>query len=146
MSILPLLLQLAAIVQLVVGLLALVLTQLLGWKDDLERMPLLMRQVFHVHSWFISLTLAIFAVLTWRFASEMAEGDSGPATWLAGAIGTFWGVRTLLQIVYYSPSHWRGRLGPTVVHIALLLVYGSMSAVYILAASQGRFGDVGGSV
>lgn len=136
MSTLVLLLEVAAIVQMVVAALALFLTQLLGWKHELERVPLLLKQVFHVHSWFISLTLAIFAVLTLRFASEMADGDRGPATWLAGAIGVFWAVRTVLQIVYYSPSHWRGRTGPTVVHIALLLVYGSMSAVYLWAAAR----------
>ena len=135
---LTLLLQVAAIVQLIVASLNLGLTRLLGWKHELERMPPLMSQVFHVHSWFISLTLVIFAVLTWRFASEMAAGDSDVATWLAGAIGTFWGVRTLFQVFYYSPSHWRSRRGPTVVHVVLLLVYGSMSAVYLLAAAQGR--------
>ena len=140
MTTLAVLLQVAAIVQLIVALLNLALTRILGWQHPLQRVPPLMREVFHVHSWFISLTLAIFAVLTWRFASAMVGGESDPATWLAGAIGIFWGVRTVLQVFYYSPSHWRGRPGPTVLHFALLLVYGSMSAVYLLAV-LGGLGD-----
>lgn len=137
MSTLAVLLQVAAIVQFIVALLNLALTRIVGWQHQLQRVPPLMREVFHVHSWFVSLTVAIFAVLTWRFASAMVEGSSEPATWLAAAIGIFWGVRTMLQIFYYSPSHWRGRLGPTVLHVALLLVYGSMSAVYLLAVFGG---------
>ena len=112
MSTLAVLLQVAAIVQFIVALLNLALTRIVGWQHQLQRVPPLMREVFHVHSWFVSLTVAIFAVLTWRFASAMVEGSSEPATWLAAAIGIFWGVRTMLQIFYYSPSHWRGRLGP----------------------------------
>jgi len=125
------LLKVAAAIQAIVSVLNLQLCRWLGWKRELAQVPLLIRQVFHVHSWFISLTLAIFAVLTWRFAADMAEGHQPNATWLATAIGIFWLVRTLVQVAYYSPSHWRGRRGPTVVHIALSVTYGGMSALYL---------------
>ncbi|MHC4107844.1 MAG: hypothetical protein ACYSTY_07155 [Planctomycetota bacterium] len=121
----------AAILQAVVALLNLQLARWLGWKPELARLPPLVRQVFHVHSWFLSLTLAIFAVLTWRFATEMAEGHQPIATWLATAIGVFWLVRTVIQLAYYSPGHWRGRRGPTITHIALFVTYGTMSALYL---------------
>ena len=127
------LLKVAAAIQVAVAVLNLQLAHWLDWKRDLARLPLLIRQVFHVHSWFISLTLAIFAVLTWRFASEMAGGHQPAATWLATAIGMFWLVRTLVQVAYYSPSHWRGRGGPTLANIVLLVTYGGMSALYLIA-------------
>ena len=41
------------------------------WKPDLDRVPLLIREVFHIHVIFISITLSIFALLTWRFADEI---------------------------------------------------------------------------
>jgi hypothetical protein len=129
-------LKVAAAIQAAVALVNLALVRLLNWKDELERQPLLLRQVFMVHLWFISFTVGAFAVLTWRFADEMASGANVVAAWVAGAIGLFWGVRTVLQVIYYSASHWRGRPGRTALHIAVLLTYGGMAVVYLLAAAR----------
>lgn len=131
---LPELLLAAAAGQIFIALLNLFLARLMRWQEDLRRIPLLIREVFHIHSWFISVTLTIFGVLTWRFAREMATGAQPLASWLAAAIGLFWGVRTILQVTYYSSSHWRGQAGRTVIHICLLLAYGGMAATYLIAA------------
>jgi hypothetical protein len=50
----------------------------------------------------VSFTLLIFATLTWRLADVMAAGSERAAVWLAGGIGLFWGIRTLLQWLYYT--------------------------------------------
>ena len=107
---------------------------MLRWRPALSQLPLLPRQVFYVHSLFISVTLGIFAVLTWRFADSMAAGEGALATWLAGGIGAFWGLRALVQVAYYSPRHWLRKPRETAAHIALLLAYGGMSVIYFLAA------------
>ena len=64
----------AAIGQICIACLNFTLIRILRWKEELTRVPLLMREVFHVHVWFISITLLIFALLTWRFTREMAAG------------------------------------------------------------------------
>ena len=51
--------------------------------------------------------------------------------WLGACIGVFWGVRTVLQMTYYSSSHWRGKPGLTLVHVMLLVLYGGLSMVYL---------------
>src|SRR4030095_7423660 len=89
-SVLILLLQIAAIGQLSVAMLNLFLVRLLGWKEELTRIPLLMREVFMVHAWFITVTLAIFGLITWRFAKELADGTNAIGLWLAAGIGIFW--------------------------------------------------------
>jgi hypothetical protein len=127
-------LQAAAVLQLGVALLNLFLVPLLKWKEDLARAPLLLREVFQVHAWFISVTLAIFGLLTWRFAGELATHANAIGAWLAAAVGIFWAIRTVLQITYYSSSHWRGQFGRTVIHNVLLFVYGGMAAIYLWAA------------
>lgn len=127
------LLRAVAIAQLLVAVLNLRLVRLMGWKEDLQKLPLLVREVFHVHCWFISVTLAIFAVMTWRFAAEMAAQSDPAAVWLACAIAVFWGLRTVLQAAYYSSSHWRGKWDKTIAHMALLLIYGAMSVVYLFS-------------
>jgi hypothetical protein len=128
------LLQTAAALQLAVALLNLFLVPLLKWKEALACAPLLLREVFHVHAWFISVTLTIFGLLTWRFAGELAIRANAISVWLATGIGIFWAIRTVLQVAYYSSSHWRGQLGRTIIHILLLFVYGGMAAIYLWAA------------
>jgi len=123
-------LRLAAAAQLGIALLNLALPRLMRWRDDLNRMPLLIREVFHVHAWFISVTLTIFAVMTWRFAGEMTTNAA--CRWLAVGIGLFWALRAMLQLSYYSSSHWRGQVGRTAIHITLLLIYGGFGVVYLL--------------
>ena len=126
-----------AAMQLGIAVLNLFLIRLLKLQEDLARMQLLVREVFRVHAWFISITLAIFGVMTWRFVDEMAGGTNPVCRWLAGGIGSFWAVRTALQVFYYSSTHWRGQLGRTLVHIALLFLYGGLAAVYLWTAFGG---------
>src|SRR5437773_8936813 len=130
------LLRAAAAVQMAVAVLNLGLVRLLKWKDSLEQLPLLLRQVFMVHLWFISLTVAIFGAMTWRFGATMAAGSDAACAWLSGAIGLFWGLRAVIQIAYYSPSHWRRHTRRTILNIGCLLVYGGMSFAYLLATAR----------
>jgi len=128
------LLRIAAAAQLAIALLNLWLVRLLDWKADLDRMPLLLREVFHVHCWFVSITLGIFGVTTLRFADAMAASNNEACRWLTAGIGIFWAVRAMLQVTYYSSSHWRGRVGRTAVHVVLLLVYGGFASAYLWSA------------
>jgi hypothetical protein len=135
-STLRLLLSVSAVLQVAIAILNVGLVRFLKWKDDLDRLPLLLRQVIMAHLWFISLTLAIFGVMTWRFSTEMSTGSGRGSVWLAGAIGLFGAVRAVVQVAYYSASHWRGRAGRTMIHAALILVYGGMGSVYLLVAGR----------
>jgi hypothetical protein len=127
-------LELAAILQAGIAILNLALNRIMRWREDLARMPLLIREVHQVHSWFISITLLLFAVLTWHFAADFAAGTNPVCRWLAAGIAFFWGFRVLLQVVYYSSTHWRGRSGRTLIHISLLAIYGEFALAYLLAA------------
>ena len=131
---LELALRTAAIAQFAVAILNLFLIRIMKWKPDLDRAPLLIREVFCIHVVFISITLSIFAVLTWRFAHEIASAASPLAIWLAVAIGLFWLIRSAMQWLHYSANHWRGDGLRTVIHWALFLGYGAMATVYLAAA------------
>jgi hypothetical protein len=131
---LELFLRIIAAAQVGLAVLSFFLPRILDWKADIERMSLLVREVFVIHSWFISLTLMIWGVLTWRFAHEMAHAPSELSRWLCGAIGAFWGLRCLLQWLHYSPAHWRGIPSRTVIHWACFLGYGLWAGVYAMGA------------
>jgi hypothetical protein len=127
-------LRAAAIAQLAVAILNLWLVRIMKWKPDLDRMPLLIREVFHIHCIFISATLSIFAVLTWRFAGEIASAANPVFVWLATAIGLFWLMRSIMQWSHYSAEHWWGDSLRTVIHWVLFLGYGGLASVYLTAA------------
>jgi hypothetical protein len=127
------LLHTIAAAQIAIAVLNLFLVRLLKWEQELKAMPLLLREVFQVHAWFISVSLLIFGTMTWRFAAELAHGADAIGRWLCAGIGLFWGIRTVLQITYYSSSHWRGQTGRTAIHLGLLLAYGGMALIYLWA-------------
>ena len=133
-SLIPCFLKSAAAMQLGIAVLNLFLVGLLKWKEELRRVPLLMGEVFQVHVWFISMTLALFAAMTWRFAPEIASRANPVCRVLVAGIGIFWALRTLVQIAYYSSNHWRGKPGRTIIHCVLLLIYGGFAGLYLWSA------------
>ena len=135
-------LYIAAAAQLSVAVLNLFLVRIMKWEEEVARMPQLVREVFHVHAWFITITLAIFGVVTIRFAGELAAGTNSLGRWLAAGIGIFWLIRWLMQFFYYDSSHWRGKRAETIVHIVLIFLYGSLAGVYLLTAFQGQPANV----
>ena len=133
---LELLLRLGALAQLGVAVLNLFLVRIMKWERDLVSAPLLIREVFQIHIYFISITLAIFGALTWRFAHDFATGAQPICVWLAAGIGVFWAVRSLMQWSHYSTVHWRGDLLRTVIHWMLFLGYGALATVYLISATR----------
>jgi hypothetical protein len=129
-------LKAAAAGQAVVALVNLGLVPLLNWRQELQRMPTLLREVFQVHKVFISVTLACFAAWTWRFADAFAAGDP-MGRWICGGIGIFWLLRAVAQVACYSPAHWRGQAGRTAIHLLLLAVYSGWALLYLAAAWTG---------
>jgi hypothetical protein len=131
---LELFLRLAALAQLGVVVLNLFLIRLMNWRRDLNAMRLLIREVFQIHVYFISITLAIFGAVTLRFAREIANAAQPICVWLAVGIGSFWAIRSVMQWTHYSAVHWRGDRVRTLIHWALFLGYGAFAAVYFTAA------------
>ena len=119
--------------QLAIAVLNLYLVRLLSWKEELDGMSPLLREVFNVHKHFISITLVLFGVLTLGFADELAEGSNELGRWLALGIGIFWGIRAVMQWTYYSWDHWRGKPGRTVIQWVLTICYGGCALVYFTA-------------
>lgn len=132
-ELLPLLLLLCAIAQGGIAILNFFLNRLLHWEEPIAAMPLLVRQVFIIHGWFIGITLGLFATLTWRFGPELHATPLG--RWLAAGIAIFWGLRTVLQVTFYSAEHWRGQPRRIVIHILLLCGYGGFALVYGVTAA-----------
>ncbi len=127
-------LRLAAGGQLFIAILGPMIPHLLNWREPIARMPLLVREVFWVHTFFIGLTCAIFGLITWVFAADIAHPAHDMMRWFAFAVGLFWGIRCVMQWTFYSSAHWRGLADKTLAHWALFLGYGAFTVTYFLAA------------
>lgn len=125
----------AATGQTLIAVLNFCLPRIMRWQADLEKLPLLVREVFHVHAWFISITLLLFASLTFRFAGELPQLALG--RWLCLGIAVFWGIRTIIQVGFYSSAHWRNHRLRLAIHLLLLAVYGGFTIVYGIAGLGG---------
>jgi hypothetical protein len=127
-------LRLAAFGQLIIAGLGPWVATLLNWHADMAKLPLLLREVFWVHTWFIALTCGIFAAITWRFARDIAAAVHPMMRWWSAAIALFWTIRVTMQWTYYSAEHWVGKGPETAVHWTLFFGYGAFAITYWLAA------------
>ena len=70
-------------------------------KHNLSSVPGFLRQVFYVHWFYIVLIVALFAVLCFAFAPELA-GGSALGRFLSAFIAGFWLLRLALQWFFYD--------------------------------------------
>ena len=108
----------------------------LRWREELARVSLVNRQIFQVHTAFIVLILAMFAVLLLTSADALLEPTRLSRLILAG-LTIFWGVRLLTQFCYYSPAIWRGDRFNTAMHGIF-----SVAWVYVTAVLGAAFWSI----
>ena len=108
----------------------------LRWRDDLQRISLVNRQIFEVHAIFLVLILAMFSVLLLSSSEALLE-PTRLSRLVLGGLTIFWGLRLLAQFFYYSPATWRGNRLRTMVH------YGFSAAwIYVTAVFAAAFGRI----
>ena len=104
----------------------------LQWKEELNKLPRLQRQMYWVYGGYVVLAIVAFGVISVFQAAELAGG--GPlARALCGYIAIFWGIRVALQAVFDVKPHltvWWLKLG----YHALTVVFLSFTAIYATAA------------
>ena len=122
-------LRIAGILLLVLAASHYFLPKQLGWKEDLAKVTLLTRQIFFVHVGFILLLLILMGTLAVVYAEELAA-PSRLAQAVLGGLALFWGLRLLTQLFIYDRSLWRGNRRNTMAHIAAVLLWAYLTAVF----------------
>ncbi len=103
MRILQTLLWVAAAIQVAICAANIYLPGKLKYRESLPGVPLIIRQIFFVHSVYIVGVVGLFAVTTIFFGDELASGR-GLGRFLAAAIGFFWLCRVPVQLFYYDSA------------------------------------------
>ena len=99
------------------------------WKEELERLSLLNRQIFLVHTFFIAAVLVFFGGVSFFLAEELLRPGPLPRGVLLG-FTVFWGLRLLVQLFVYDPSLWRGDRFNSAVHVVFTGFWSYLVAVY----------------
>ncbi len=79
------------------------LPQKLQYKENLAKVPTMIRQIFLVHSAYIVFVLTGFAILCLFFAEDLA-GGSRLGVFLSGYMSLFWLSRVIVHVAYYDRS------------------------------------------
>jgi hypothetical protein len=70
-------------------------------RENLKNVPVLVRQIFYVHWFYIVLMVGLFSALSFAFARDLA-GASPLGRFLSAFLCGFWLLRIFLQIFYYD--------------------------------------------
>ena len=102
------------------------------WREDLKTIPLLTREIFYVHHFFVALTVGLMGLILILEPVELYTSALGKKILVGFAI--FWGTRLFFQFFVYSSTHWRGKTFETVMHILFVCLWIYLTAVCAISA------------
>jgi hypothetical protein len=106
----------------------------LKWRDELQHLSTLNRQMHWVYGGYVVLSIAAFAALSILNADALASG-SGLARGISAYIGLFWGIRLALQAIFDVKAYltaWWLKAG----YFTLTVMFAGFTVVYSWAALQ----------
>jgi hypothetical protein len=122
-------LRVAATIQLLMAMVYWLLPRTSELFESFRHFPKAALELFAMHCQLLAFVVGASAVLTWRFASELAVGANAVTQWLTGAIGLFWGFRACSQLYHFAVGQWETRS----FHLIICAVYGGLALVYLAA-------------
>jgi hypothetical protein len=129
------LIRIAGAVQLAIVVANAFIPWILRYREGLRAVPPILRQVFVVHAVYIVLVLVIFGLLGLFFAPDMA-GDGTLGRFLSASLACFWGLRVLLQLLYYDPEVRRRHRALDIIYTAALLFLTGTFAAAVFAPGR----------
>jgi hypothetical protein len=102
------------------------------WGDEIQRLTLLTRQVFLIHSAFVTVVLAMLGAMLLTLAPALLGPGPLPRAVLIGLL-IMWMARLLAQWFFYDPSLWRGDRFRTFMHVLFSVLYAYFVATFGLA-------------
>ncbi|MBI5774821.1 MAG: hypothetical protein HZA89_13890 [Verrucomicrobia bacterium] len=125
-------LQIAGVLQIALSLAHFDFARRFGWHEELQRVSLLTRQIFWVHTGFLMLVLAGFGGVSLLCADDLLM-HSPLARAVLGGLSVFWIARWYCQFFVYRPELWRGNSLNTLAHILFAALWTFLAGVYITA-------------
>lgn len=125
-------LEIIGILLIALALLHVVFPRYFKWNEELKGVSLVTRQILHVHTFFIALTVFLMGLLCVTSARALTTTPLGRR--IALGLFIFWFCRLVLQFFGYSSKLWKGKPFETFVHIMFSLLWIYLSAVFLLTS------------
>ena len=122
-------LEITGILLIGLALLHVVFPRYFKWRDELQGVSLITRQILHVHTFFIALTVLLMGILCVTSAHELTTTSFGRR--IALGLFIFWFCRLILQFFGYSSKLWRGKGFETIAHIAFSALWAYLCFVFL---------------
>lgn len=116
------------------GLLHAVFPRYFRWREETAGLTLLTRQILHIHTFFIGLTVFLMGLLCVTSAADLIHTPLGRRICLG--LGVFWAIRFGLQFFGYSSRLWRGKTFETSMHLLFSLFWAFLTALFLWASFQ----------
>jgi hypothetical protein len=104
------------------------------WKDELNGLSLVNRQLMYVHTFFIALVVLLMGVFCIYSADDLVKTSLGKQ--LCFGLFIFWGVRLVFQFFVYSSELWKGKRFETSVHVLFSVLWSYFTLVFLLIYLQ----------
>lgn len=102
-----------------------------NWKQELNSLSIMNREMMYVHSLFIAFVVFLIGVLCLTSSNELLSTTLGKRISLG--IGIFWTARLFVQFFGYSSKIWKGKSFETAVHILFSFFWTYLSVVFFWA-------------
>jgi len=99
------------------------------WKEELQHLSLMNRQMMQVHTFFIALVVFMIGLLCYTSSAELLNTNLGKKICLG--LGIFWLIRLFFQLFGYSSNLWKGKKFETTVHILFIGFWLYMSVIFL---------------
>lgn len=100
------------------------------WKQELNSLSIMNRQMMVVHTFFIALVVFLTGLLCLSSSNELITTSLGKKISLG--LGVFWVIRLFTQFFGYSAVLWKGKAFETTVHILFSLLWIYLSAIFLI--------------
>ena len=124
-------LKIAGVILIILGIMHIAFPRRFNWKDELQPLSLINRQMMMVHTFFIALTVFMMGILSLVYSAELLTNPFGKVISLGLAV--FWFIRLVFQFFVYSRELWKGKRFETIMHIIFALIWIYLTAVYFMA-------------
>ena len=134
-DLLAILLRIAGAGLLLLAVLHIPIGRQLGWKEDSKRLTPPNEAVFHVHTFFICLTVVMMG-LPCLLEPAIFLAPSRAGAWISWSFTAFWACRLYFQWFVYPTALWRGKRLETRIHLVFTLIWLALTAVFAACGAQ----------
>lgn len=121
-------LKIIGVLLIMLALLHVIFPKYFKWKDELNLVSHVNRQMMYVHAFFIAFIVFLIGLLCLTSATELTTTNFGKRISLG--LGIFWATRLFFQFFVYSQLLWKGKKFETTVHILFAALWTYLSVIF----------------